>query len=73
MIDKTHDGVTVKLNLWGDVLESKSFRLSRSRAKYIACKFSENWGFKSDRGRDWRSGSIKSERFRYLGSILQNN
>ncbi|CAN6720664.1 unnamed protein product [Malus baccata var. baccata] len=44
LIDETQEGVNAKLNLWREVLESKGFRLSRSKTEYMECKFSVNGG-----------------------------
>ena len=41
LVDKTRCRVNVKLEVWRDALESKRFRLSRSKAEYIKCKFSK--------------------------------
>lgn len=43
LIDEMHEGVNAKLNLWCEVLESKSLRLM-SKIEYRDCKFSENGG-----------------------------
>ena len=37
LIDETRDGVNTKLKQWRDTLETKSFRLSRSKIKYLHC------------------------------------
>ncbi|KAB2607014.1 hypothetical protein D8674_006731 [Pyrus ussuriensis x Pyrus communis] len=44
LIDETQERVNAKLNLWREVLESKGLRLSRSKTKYMECKFSANGG-----------------------------
>ncbi|KAM1184492.1 hypothetical protein ACFX2G_014201 [Malus domestica] len=64
LIDETQEGVNAKLNLWREVLESKGSHLSRSKTEYMECKFSANGG---------QNELPKSDRFRYLGSILQKN
>ena len=35
LVDKTREGVQEKLELWRSTLESKGFRLSRSKTEYI--------------------------------------
>ena len=40
-MDENRYGVNAKLEIWSDVLECKSFWLSRTKAKYIECKFAE--------------------------------
>ena len=41
LIDETRDKVNNRMEKWGDNLESKGFRLSRSKTKYLECKFEE--------------------------------
>ncbi|KAM1798712.1 hypothetical protein ACFX12_032753 [Malus domestica] len=73
LIDETQEGVNAKLNLWREVLESKGLRLSRSKTEYMECKFSAN-GCQNELGVRIGDQEIpKSDRFRYLGSILQKN
>ena len=66
-------GLNTKLERWTDTLEAKGFRLSRLKTEYLHCRFS------------WGEGDIASavaiegavilgvQRFRYLGSIIQEN
>ena len=42
LIDETREGVNAKLELWRGVLESKGFRISRTKTEYMECKFSQN-------------------------------
>ena len=65
--------VNAKLNIWREVLESKGLRLSRSKTKYIECKFSATIGPIESRVRIGDHEVPKSDRFCYLGSILQKN
>lgn len=37
LIDETREGVNAKLAAWREGLESKGFRISRSKAEYIQC------------------------------------
>ena len=71
LVDETKDGINSKLELWRDTLESRGFRLSRSKTEYMKCKFSDT---------SWDDGETikldgqdipRSEHFRYLGSIIQ--
>ncbi|XP_075104548.1 uncharacterized protein LOC142178594 [Nicotiana tabacum] len=39
LIDETRDGVNVRLEAWRETLESKGFKLSRSKTEYLECKF----------------------------------
>ncbi|KAM2015880.1 hypothetical protein ACFX16_046360 [Malus domestica] len=73
LIDETQEGVNAKLNLWREVLESKGLRLSRSKTEYMECKFSANEGQNELGVRIGDQEIPKSDRFRYLGSILQKN
>ncbi|KAH0466342.1 hypothetical protein IEQ34_006445 [Dendrobium chrysotoxum] len=71
-VDKTREGVEGKLELWRSTLESKSFRLSRSKTEYIECNFSNN---RPSEGIVTLGDQVinKSTRFRYLGSIVQSD
>ncbi|MDE1716381.1 hypothetical protein PWG14_28335, partial [Chromobacterium amazonense] len=72
LVDKTREGVQQKLELWRSTLESKDFCLSRSKTEYMECNFS----CRSSSGSVVTLGEQvinKSERFRYLGSIVQND
>jgi Reverse transcriptase (RNA-dependent DNA polymerase) len=40
LIDESRIGVNQKLELWRQTLESKSFRLSRTKTEYMRCQFS---------------------------------
>ena len=73
LIDETQEGVNAKLNLWREVLESKGLRLSRSKTKYMECKLRANGGLNRLGVRIGDHEVPKSDRFRYLGSILQKN
>ncbi|KAM2027650.1 hypothetical protein ACFX1T_019911 [Malus domestica] len=73
LIDETQEGVNAKLNLWREMLESKGLRLSRSKTKYMECKFNANGGQNELGVRIGDQEIPKSDRFRYLGSILQKN
>ena len=42
LVDETKEGVNIKLDLWRNNLESKGFKLSRRKTKYMECKFSKN-------------------------------
>ncbi|PHT48337.1 hypothetical protein CQW23_12545 [Capsicum baccatum] len=41
LIDETRGGVNDKLEVWRQTLESKGFRLSRSKTEYLECKFND--------------------------------
>ena len=40
LIDETKSGVNAKLDVWREVLESKGFKISRTKTEYIKCNFS---------------------------------
>ncbi|PHU11499.1 Kinesin-4 [Capsicum chinense] len=39
LIDETRGGFNDKLDIWRQILESKGFRLSRTKTEYLECKF----------------------------------
>ncbi|KAF3626060.1 hypothetical protein FXO37_30537 [Capsicum annuum] len=41
LIDKNRGGFNDKLDIWRQILESKGFRLSRTKTEYLECKFNE--------------------------------
>ena len=70
LIDESRIEVDRQLKLWRQTLESKGFRLSRTKTEYMKCEFS---GVRSDDGDVTLAGQIvpKKDSFRYLGSMLQ--
>ena len=42
LVDETARGVNAKLEIWREVLKSRGFKISRNKAEYIECKFSES-------------------------------
>ena len=42
LIDETKSGVNAKLDVWREVLESKGFKISRTKTEYIKYNFSRN-------------------------------
>jgi len=59
--------------VWRDTLEAKGFRLSRSKTAYLHCRLSaDEGGFASEVAIE---GAVipRVERFRYQGSIIQEN
>ncbi|KAH0462810.1 hypothetical protein IEQ34_010385 [Dendrobium chrysotoxum] len=72
LVDKTKEGVEGKLEVWRATLESKGFRLSRSKTEYMECNFSSN---RPSEGIVTLGDQVinKSTRFRYLGSIVQSD
>ncbi|KAM0892698.1 hypothetical protein ACQ4PT_025584 [Festuca glaucescens] len=72
LVDETRAGVNRKLELWRQTLESKGFRLSKTKTEYMRCDFS---GVGGEDGDVRLEGQIvpKRDTFRYLGSMLQSD
>nr|XP_009758690.1 PREDICTED: uncharacterized protein LOC104211347 [Nicotiana sylvestris]XP_016444014.1 PREDICTED: uncharacterized protein LOC107769322 [Nicotiana tabacum] len=73
LIDETRGGVNAKLEVWRQTLESKGFKLSRSKPEYLEYKFSDG---KHEEEVEVRIGTQvipKRHSFKYLGSIIQGN
>ncbi|XP_070003418.1 uncharacterized protein [Nicotiana sylvestris] len=73
LIDERRVGVNERLEVWRQTLESKDFKLSRSKTEYLECKFSAE---SREVGRDARLGSQvipKRDSFKYLGSMIQGD
>ena len=61
-----------KLELWRETLESKGFRLSRTKPEYMRCDFGTTTQEKEDVSLE---GQVvpRMDTFRYLGSMLQRD
>jgi uncharacterized protein YdeI (BOF family) len=72
LVDETRVGVNGNLGLWKDALESKGFRISRTKTEYMMCDFSMTV---HDDGVVSLDGQVvaKKRTFRYLGSMLQKD
>uniref|UniRef100_A0A8I6Y751 Reverse transcriptase domain-containing protein n=1 Tax=Hordeum vulgare subsp. vulgare TaxID=112509 RepID=A0A8I6Y751_HORVV len=72
LVDESRTGVNRKLELWRRTLESKGFRLSRTKTEYMRCSFSAT---RHEDGEVSLGGQVVPERdtFRYLGSMLQKD
>ena len=72
LVDETQAGVNRKLELQRQTLESKSFRLSRTKIEYMRCDFD---GVVQEEGDVSLEGQVvpKKDTFRYLGSMLQRD
>ena len=59
-----------KLELWRETLESKGFRLSRTKTEYMRCDFGTATWEEEDISLE---GQVvpRKDTFRYLGSMLQ--
>jgi hypothetical protein len=72
LVDESREGVNRKLELWKHTLESKGFRLSRTKTEYMICVFSATTHQDGDVTLDGQLLARK-ESFWYLGSMLQKN
>ncbi|MCF8704115.1 hypothetical protein L3055_11315, partial [Corynebacterium sp. MC-02] len=73
LIDETRTKVNDRLEAWRHALESKGFKLSRTKTEYLECKFSVE---RDEANFDVRLATQpipKRKNFKYLGSIIQNN
>ena len=69
-IDKTRGGLNEKLERWRHSLESRGFRLSKSKNEYLRCGFS---GEEGGGGEVTMGGVVmpRVEKLKYLGSIIE--
>jgi hypothetical protein len=72
LVDESRAGVNMKLELWRHMLESKGFRLSRTKIEYMMCVFSVSRHEDGDVSLDGQVVA-KKDTFRYLGSMLQKD
>ena len=72
LVDESRAGVNWKLELWRRTLESKGFRLSRTKTKYMMCDFSASRHEGGDVSLDGQVVAHK-DTFRYLDSMLQKD
>ena len=72
LVDESQARVNRKLELRRQTLESKGFRLSRTKTEYMRCHFS---GVVQEKGDVSLEGQVvpKKDTFRYLGSMLQRD
>ena len=72
LVDESRAGVNRKLELWRRTLESKEFRLSRTKTEYMMCDFSTSRHEGGDVSLDGQAVTHK-DTFWYLGSMLQKD
>ncbi|XP_070004896.1 uncharacterized protein [Nicotiana sylvestris] len=73
LVDETRDDVNAQLEVWRQTLESKRFKLSRTKIKYLECKFSgETRGWEGEVRLDSQVIPMRGS-FKYLGSIIQGD
>jgi len=73
LIDESKEGVNTKLECWRDTLEARGFRLSRLKTEYLQCRFSAGEGGVASEVAIEDAIIPRVEKFRYLGSIIQEN
>jgi len=73
LIDESREGVNNKLERWRATLEAQGFRLSRSKTEYLHCSFSAEVGGAVSEVAIEGESIPKVDKFRYLGSIIQEN
>jgi len=72
LIDETRQGVNDKLEHWRRSLKSRDFRVGRSKTEYLHCCFSGSVDVRGEVALNERS-IPKVDKFKYLGSIIQQN
>nr|XP_009804828.1 PREDICTED: uncharacterized protein LOC104249985 [Nicotiana sylvestris] len=70
LIDEMRGGVNGRLEVWRQALESKGFKLSRTKMEYVECKFIEVMGEPNVEVSLDSQVVPKRESFKYLGSVI---
>nr|XP_016473004.1 PREDICTED: uncharacterized protein LOC107794959 [Nicotiana tabacum] len=73
LIDEIPDNINRRLEVWRQALESKDFKLSRTKTEYVECKFSDVMGEVDVEVRLDSQVILKRESFKYSGSIIQGD
>ncbi|WMV39928.1 hypothetical protein MTR67_033313 [Solanum verrucosum] len=73
LIDETRDRVNARLEVWRQTLESKGFRLSRTKTEYLGCKFSDVVDETDVEVRLAAQIIPKKESFKYLGAVIHGS
>ncbi|WMV15276.1 hypothetical protein MTR67_008661 [Solanum verrucosum] len=73
LIDETRDRVNARLEVWRQTLESKGFKLSRTKTEYLGCKFSDALEEADMEVRLATQIIPKKESFKYLGAVIQGS
>ncbi|XP_070050633.1 uncharacterized protein [Nicotiana tomentosiformis] len=73
LIDETRSGINARLEVWRKTLESKGFKLSRTKTEYLECKFSDGTHDADVEVKLDAQVIPKRASFKYLGSIIQGN
>ena len=69
LVDEHREGVNRKLELWRQTLETKGFKLSRTKTEYMYCRFNS-----SNQSNEISLDGVEietSKKFWYLESIMQ--
>ncbi|KAM3395225.1 hypothetical protein P3S68_004230 [Capsicum galapagoense] len=70
LIDESRRGVNDKLEVWRQTLESKGFRLSRTKTEYLECKFSDLRQEDNVVVQLESQSVCRRDDFKYLGSMI---
>ncbi|XP_070034643.1 uncharacterized protein [Nicotiana tomentosiformis] len=73
MIDETRCRVNTRLEVWRHTLESKGFKLRRTKREYCECKFSDGTHETDVDVKLDAQVILKRASFKYLRSIIQGN
>nr|XP_009780146.1 PREDICTED: uncharacterized protein LOC104229240 [Nicotiana sylvestris] len=73
LIDEMRSVVNARLEVWRQTLESKGFKLSRTKTEYLECKFSDGTHYVDIEVTLDAQVIPKRASFKYLGSIIQGN
>ncbi|XP_070048722.1 uncharacterized protein [Nicotiana tomentosiformis] len=73
LIDEMLSGVNARLEVWRQTLESKCFKLSRTKTEYLECKFCDGTHEGDVEVKLDAQVIPKRASFKYLDSIIQGN
>ncbi|KAM3377282.1 hypothetical protein P3S68_009695 [Capsicum galapagoense] len=73
LIDESCRGVNDKLEVWRQTLESKEFRLTKTKTEYLKCKFSDLRQEDNVVVQLESQAVCRRDSFKYLGSMIQEN
>ncbi|XP_047267018.1 uncharacterized protein LOC107853402 [Capsicum annuum] len=73
LIDESRQGINDKLEVWKQILESKGFKLSRTKTEYLEFKFSDSRQEEVVEVKLDSQAVCKRDSFKYLGSTIQGN
>ena len=73
LVDETKSKVNAKLETWREALETRGFRISRTKTEYMECSFSSRRSTNGDVVKLEGQEIPKRDHFRYLGSIIRKD